>query len=125
MDHYIDKFIENGQMETFSLKNFYETKLISNSNKDHIFRIPLYDFFLEHHHELEKTLQYYHVPQQMFYKPKTLSFTVYGTTEMWLPILRVNNMTSITDFYKPIIKLYNPNTIFDLISIFFKREGKS
>ena len=126
MDHnYIDNYIQEGLSETFSLQNFYETKLVSNEKKDHIFRIPFYDFFLEHYKDFENELQFYHIPEHMYYKPKTVSFDIYGTTEMWLPILRVNKMSSIVEFHKPIIQIYNPNTIFDLISIFFKREGKS
>ena len=122
---FIDDFIKNGQTETFSLKNFYETKLITNGDRDHYFRIPFYDFFLEHYKEFEKEIQFYSLPQHMFYRPKTLSYDIYGTTEMWLPILHVNEMISIAEFHKPIIKVYNPNTIFDLISIWFKREGKN
>lgn len=126
MDHnWIDKFIEEGQDATLSLKNFYETLLIAdNVNSDHIYRAPFYDFFIEHAKEFEKTIQYYNLPQHMFYRPKTLAFEVYGTTEMWLPILRVNGMVNITEFHQPIIKLYNPNAITGLIEIFFKREGK-
>ena len=117
---FIDDFIKNGQTETFSLKNFYETKLITNGNRDHY-----YDFFLEHYKEFEKEIQFYSLSQHMFYRPKTLSYDIYGTTEMWLPILHVNEMISVAEFHKPIIKVYNPNTIFDLISIWFKREGKN
>lgn len=126
MDHsYIDNFIREGQTETFSLKNFYETKLITNGKRDNFFRIPFYSFFIEHYKDFESEIQFYTLPQNMFYKPKTLSMDIYGTTEMWLPILHLNEMITVAEFHKPIIKVYSPNTIFDLISIFFKREGKN
>lgn len=126
MDHnYIDSYIKEGNDETLSLRNFYETLLITDSiNSDHYFRVPFYDFFLEHHKEFEKTIQFYTIPQTMFYRPKTLALEKYGTTEMWLPIMRVNGFINITEFHQPVIKLYNPNEVKPLIEIFFKREGK-
>ena len=61
----------------------------------------------------------------MFYKPKMVSMELYGTTELWLSLLRVNEMTNITEFHQPLIKVYNPDQVKELITIFFKREGKN
>lgn len=121
---YIDKYIADGKKETLSLKNFYETILVGNVDKpDHIYRIPINDFFVKHKSELDSIVQYYSIPQSMFYKPKTVSYELYGTTELWLAILRLNGMRNITEFHQPIIKIYNANSLKELIDIFFKRAG--
>lgn len=121
---YIDKYIADGKKETISLRNFYETLLVGDvNNPDHIFRIPISDFFVNYKRELDTIVQYYSVPQSMFYKPKSVSFELYGTTELWLALLRLNEMRNITEFHQPIIKIYNANSLKELIDIFFKRMG--
>jgi len=121
---YIDKFIADGNKETISLKNFYETILVGDiNNPDHIYRIPISDFFVKYKSELDGIVQHYSIPQSMFYKPKTVSYELYGTTELWLAILRLNEMRNITEFHQPIIKIYNANSLKELIDIFFKRAG--
>lgn len=121
---YLENYIIDGQNETLSLKNFYDTVLVSNGDKNHIIRIPIDDFFLKYRDELDPYIQLYSCPQEMFYKPKALSLSMYGTTELWLAILRLNNMKNITEFHKPYIKMYQPEAIKEIIKIFFKREGK-
>ena len=122
---YMDEYIKNGQFAVLSLKNFYDTMLVSDiDNKNHVFRIPIDDFFLKYRHQLEDAIQYYSVPDSCFYKPKTLSLKLYDTTEMWLALLRLNCMRNVTEFCESIIKVYNPGDVKRLINIFFKREGK-
>jgi len=121
---YIDKYIADGKKETISLRNFYETLLVGDvNNPDHIFKIPISDFFVNYKQELDQIVQYYNVPQSMFYKPKSVSYELYGTTELWLALLRLNGMRNITEFHQPIIKIYNANSLKELIDIFFKRMG--
>ena len=121
---YMDKYINDGKKETLSLRNFYESILVGNAdNTDHIFKIPINDFFIKYKKELDSIVLYYNVPQSMFYKPKSLSYELYGTTELWLAILRLNEMRNITEFHQPIIKVYDKNYINELIGIFFKRQG--
>ena len=121
---YIDKYISEGKKDTLSLKNFYETLLVGDiDNPDHIFKTTIGDFFIKYRKELEPIIQYYNISQSYFYKPKSVSYELYGTTELWLSILRLNNMKNITEFHQPIIKIYNPSYLKDLIDIFFKRSG--
>ena len=121
---YIDKYISDGKKETLSLTNFYDTILVGDiDNPDHIFKIAIDDFFVKYRNQLDSIVQYYSVPQSMFYKPKTVSYELYGTTELWLSILRLNNMRNITEFHQPIIKVYNAESLKELIDIFFKRAG--
>lgn len=122
---YIDQFTIEGQEEVLSLGKFYDTMLSADAdNPLHIIRIPLYDFFTRYHDQLKSTIQTYYLPTRLFYQPKALSQELYGTTELWLALLRVNNMRNITEFQGPIIDIYNPVDVKELINIFFKREKK-
>lgn len=120
---YMDEYIDDGHKSVLSLNNFYETILVSSDNKpDHIYQTPFSDFFIKYRKELEDAIELYTVPERLFYQPKTLSYELYGTTELWLSILRVNGMRNVTEFHEPIIQVYNPSKLMELINIFFKRE---
>lgn len=122
---YIDQYINDGKKETISLTNLYDTILVGEEDDEsNIFRIPINDFFLKYRRELEESKIVYSIPQTMFYKPKMLSYELYGTTELWLAILRANNMKNISEFHYPIIKVYQPDRLKELIKVFFKREDK-
>lgn len=122
---YIDSYIRDGQQSVLSIGNFYETMLVGNAdNPNHIFRIPINDFFIKYKKELEPTIRIFNVPESMFYKPKMVSYNLYDTTELWLGLLRLNNMRNSTEFYHPIIRIYEPTQLKQLINIFFTREGK-
>jgi hypothetical protein len=122
---YIDSYINDGNNSVLSLSNFYDTHLIGDIDKrDHIFRIPINDFFVKYRQQLQEIVQQYNVPDRYFYQPKTLSLDLYGTTEMWLGLLRLNGMKNITEFRQSIIDVYNPVGLRELINVFFKRERK-
>ena len=55
------------------------------------------------------------------YNPKALSYYLYGTTELWFLILRLNEMYSISEFSNDTIKLYS-NTILRKISEILNAE---
>lgn len=120
---YINRYIQDGNNASLSLGNFIESILISNQYKSHIFRMPINDIFIEHMNEFNEAVQIYQIPETMFYKPKLLSAELYGTTELWLAILRLNGMKNITEFHKPVIQIWEPGTLKQLIDVFFKREG--
>lgn len=122
---YIDQYIEDGNKQVISLKNLYDTLLVGDiDNDEYIFRIPISDFFVKYRDQLSECIEYYTLPESMFYKPKMVSKMLYGTTELWLSLLRVNGMKNISEFSLPIIKVYNPDALKNLINIFFKREKK-
>ena len=122
---YIDQYINDGKKATISLGNLYDTILVGDESDDtNIFRIPIDDFFIKYRRELEDSLQYYTIPDTIFSKPKLLSLELYGTTELWLGILRANKMRNTTEFHYPMIKVYSPERVKELIKVFFKREGK-
>ncbi len=122
---YSDDFINEAQKSVLALKHFYDTLLITHHDKrDHIIRVPIHDFFIKYRKELESTIQWYNVPINYLYKPKTVSLELYKTTEMWLALMRLNGFINITEFDQVVIKVYNPADVRELINIFFKRERK-
>ena len=44
------------------------------------------------------------------YAPKKLSYDLYGTTELWADLLKLNGCASITEFEPDFVKVYDPNT---------------
>ncbi len=122
---YIDQYINDGENDARSLQNTYDTVLIGDVNDtSNIYRVPTSDFFLKHHAELENSISLYQLDENLFYKPKALSLQEYGTTELWISLLRVNNMRSIAEFHQPMIFIYNPDSVLELMKTFFKREDK-
>lgn len=123
---YINSYINDGQQAVLSLRNFYDTVLVTSTNRpDHIYRVPMADFFVKHKDQLSEIVRYYSIPETMFYKPKMVSYELYDTTELWLALLRLNDMRNTTEFHMPIIKVYEAAPLKELINIFFKREGKT
>lgn len=120
---YINQFIQDGNNDSLGIQNFFTSTLLANQTKDHIIRIPIGDFFVQHMDEFRDIIQIYNIPETMFYRPKMLSLEVYGTTELWLAILRLNKMRNVTEFHKPVILLWNADSIKELINVFFKREA--
>jgi len=120
---YMDKYIKDGNKAIVNLKHLYDTILIQyKNNEDKSFRIPYNDFFLKYRNQLADIVEYQQILQTEFYQPKTVSLRLYGTTELWLALLRINNMKNITEFHYPLIKVYNANMLKTLIDTFFKRE---
>lgn len=120
----INQYIKDGNDAVISLHNLYETIQVDNIKTNHSFIIPWNDFFLKYRKELMDIEEYYTIPESLFYNPKIVSFDLYGTVELWIALLRVNNMRNISEFHFPIIKIYNPQQLMQLINIFFKREKK-
>lgn len=122
---YIDKFINDGIVAKMNLRKFDTTTLIRDISKaSHITRVPIGDMFLNYRQQFEEAIVLYQIPRDYFYRPKSLSLELYGTTELWLSLLRLNNMKSIVDFKQQIIKVYDPYTLNELLEIFMKREAK-
>ena len=55
------------------------------------------------------------------FNPKLLCFDLYGTVELWGLLLKVNNMTSVTEFTKPKIKTFT-SQIFSILNEIFVLE---
>ncbi len=120
---YMNKYINDGHSAVVSLNNLYEKITVTDKNGIKLFKVPFNDFFIKYNDQLKEIVQYHTVTQTMFYKPKMMSLELYGTTELWLALLRLNGMRNVTEFHYPVIQIYNPGDLFELINIFFKREG--
>ena len=51
------------------------------------------------------------------YRPKLLSYDLYGTTDLWHLILWINNMYSVTQFNESSIYIFNPDKLNLLVRI--------
>ena len=120
----VNDVIYNNNRSSYTLRNFYNTMTISNETKDDFFKIPIEDFFINHLSDFDELTEDYILSENYFYKPKSVSKILYGTTEFWLSILRLNGMKNITEFHIPLVRVYAPRVITEYINIFFKREGK-
>lgn len=58
------------------------------------------------------------------FNPKALSYYLYGTTELWFLILRLNEMYSATEFNVNPIKLYNNNILSKISEIINREEDR-
>lgn len=116
-------FISNNLNNNISLNKFYRTLLtVDSEDLSTINRIPYDDFFTRYTGPLSQITVQYIVLPEYFYQPKTVSQMIYGTTELWLGLLRLNKMRNITEFNQDIISIYEPAQLSSLIKIFFNRE---
>ena len=44
------------------------------------------------------------------YSPKKLSYDLYGTTELWADLLKLNKCASVAEFEPSFVRVYDPNT---------------
>lgn len=95
----ITEFLEMGIENSYNLQNI--SLWVRKENID----IPYTNIFKDKYRQIifqyckrislsNKALDFYK------YNPKKVSYTLYGTTDLWHLILWINNMTSITQFNK-------------------------
>lgn len=56
------------------------------------------------------------------YKPKLLSFDLYGATELYFAILYINGIYNIKDFNRKTIKLIKKQDMLDLLEMIYNAE---
>lgn len=59
--------------------------------------------------------------EKYFYRPKQVSYELYGTVELWHVLLWLNNMLHISDFCKEEIRIFNPEKM-SLLTTIINRE---
>ncbi len=59
------------------------------------------------------------------FKPKTLSYDLYGTTELWSALLELNSMYSLLDFNleNKIVRVFDPKPFMKLLNEIMIFEG--
>lgn len=116
----IDDLINWGKTQEISYRNLNGEVYINNLSNNEVIRIPLnsvmgeYRYFLESY-MVEITMN----DEELYlyqYKPKSLSYKLYGTTELWSTLLMINNCVSKIDFDKAKIKVLDPKRIKSFIN---------
>lgn len=111
----IDDLIDWGKTQEISYRNLNGRVYINNLSNNEVIRIPLnsvmgeYRYFLKPY-MVEITMN----DEELYlyqYKPKSLSYKLYGTTELWSTLLMINNCVSKIDFDKAKIKVLDPKRI--------------
>jgi len=96
-----------------------------NSNNLIIFNynslIEKYKYFLE---KYIKTIEFNDTEYEKYkFKPKSLSMDLYGTTELWSAILRINDIISISEFSLKKIRLFTTDILSVLNEVLILEEG--
>ena len=111
----IDDLIDWGKTQEISYRNLNGRVYINNLSNNEVIRITLnsvmgeYRYFLKPY-MVEITMN----DEELYlyqYKPKSLSYKLYGTTELWSTLLMINNCVSKIDFDKAKIKVLDPKRI--------------
>lgn len=111
----IEELINWGKTQEISYRNLHGEVYINNLSNNEVIRIPLNSVMGEYRYFLEPyTIEIIMSDDELYlyqYKPKSLSFKLYGTTELWSTLLMINNCISKIDFDKKKIKVLDPKRI--------------
>lgn len=66
----------------------------------------------------------YRIPEKYYYKPELVSLEVYGTVDLWYLILWMNPISSVMEFNKPVINIFDPSK-FHIINEIIEKEKES
>lgn len=116
----ITELIEWGKNEEISYRNLHTEAYINDLDNDRIIKIPLNDTMSAYRYFLDPYLIEFELHDEELqlyqFKPKSLSYKLYGTTELWALLLMVNNCISKIDFNKKKIKVLDPKNIKSFIN---------
>ena len=116
----IDNLIQWGKRQEVSYRNLSGNALIENKMKNETIRIPLNSIMSEYRYFLEPYTVEIEINDEELvlyqFKPKSLSYKLYGTTELWAVLLMINNCISKIDFNKKKIKVLDPKRIMSFIN---------
>lgn len=87
---------------------------------------PEHNVIYDYEEEFKKLAQYVTMTDSEYlkyrYKPKLLSYDLYGSTEFYFTILYLNGMCSIKDFNRRNIKLIKKSTMIELLEAIYNAE---
>ena len=116
----ITELIEWGKNEEISYRNLHTEAYINDLDNDRIIKIPLNDTMSAYRYFLDPYLIEFELHDEELqlyqFKPKSLSYKLYGTTELWALLLMINNCISKIDFNKKKIKVLDPKNIKSFIN---------
>lgn len=120
----IESLIEAGKALDISHDKLHSKAFFIDNNKNRIITnyTSLLDKYSDHIAKFIVTVELTDLEFEKYrFQPKLLCYDYYGTTELWSHILRINNLTSVTQFTKQKIKMFTED-IFDIINEIFILE---
>jgi hypothetical protein len=120
----ISSFIDTGKYNSLTLDN---TTLMSQKEDiifpaSNILRDKYRGVILQNCMEVTVTSD--ELYRKFAYKPKALSYTLYGTTELWHLLLWINNMSSTSQFNKRRFLIFLPTSSYILQKIINREQAK-
>lgn len=116
----IDDLVEWGKEQEISYRNLHKGAYITNLQSGDVIRIPLNSIMSDYRYFLEPYIIEIEMNDEELYlyqfKPKSLSYKLYGTTEYWPVLLMINNCVSKVDFNKKKIKVLDPKKILAFVN---------
>ena len=108
-DSLITQFISKYNADTFRYNTLYQKQVVQP--EDRKLTIPWDGLLSKYRNELSQYERTYTFTDEEYakyaYNPKRLSYDLYGTTEFWDLILRLNELYSTSDFDLRTLKLYS------------------
>ena len=122
----IEELLDSVNESELSYRNLHSYVYIKNK-EEHI-KIPygsVINNYLPFLKETAVTTDFSEMEKVKYqYKPKSLSYDLYGTTELWSALLELNNMVSLLDLKtdKP-IQVFDPTEVMELLNEVMILEG--
>lgn len=122
----IQELIDQVEKKEISYRNLHTTFCIRQN--DEVIQVPYKSMIREYMDLMENDAIKVSLPDDEVriykYKPKKLSYDLYGTTELWAAILELNKMYSTMDLTceKPFL-VFNPETVKEKINEILIQEG--
>lgn len=121
----IQELIDSVNDLEVSYRNLHTNIYIKN--KGGIIKVPYKSIIKEYLPFFQSTvveLKLSHAEVIMYrFKPKKLSYDLYGTTELWSALLELNNIYSIIDFDFEKVKVFEPKEFIQLLNEVMILEG--
>ena len=121
----IQELIDSVNDLEVSYRNLHTNIYIKN--KGEIIKIPYKSIIKEYLPFFQSTvveLKLSHAEVIIYrFKPKKLSYDLYGTTELWSALLELNNIYSIIDFDFEKVKVFEPKEFIQLLNEVMILEG--
>ena len=111
-----------------SYKSLHPSYTIYNEQTDETIELPFSSITNEYKTYLlacVKSIQLSEKEKENYrYSPKKLSYDLYGTTELWADLLKLNGCVSIAEFEPDFIRVYDPNTFQEYLTEIMIADSK-
>jgi len=120
--HTVEEFIEQGSVST----SITYDKLLYKAKSSDGDIVSLYNVLSDYYDELMSisvlaTMNEKHY-QEFMYKPKLLSYWLYGTTELFFVLLLLNNISNAKQFDFKTLRIIKPEDLPQVLSYIYATE---